>query len=236
MREAKPINRDRASLRRIEISMRKVIRRFLAKAQISILSHASRLLKSSDPLAGWEFDFSELNEELDALLKDTFSDGAGVAEKQLSAMDVEVSPSFSKDMRSMSADYASKRGADLVKHISESVRDDMRKQIALALDSGISTNEFAKLLENRYSFSDVRAERIARTEMAFADVAGNMAAYKEAGVELKEWITANDDLVSPECAMNGAQGPIPFNAKFASGAFQPPEHVNCRCDVIPVIK
>lgn len=236
MKEAKPINRRRAQRKRNEIALRKAVRSELARAQISLLRHASRLLKSDDPLEGWKWSFSGLLDELDDILSDTFADGASIAAQQLKDMDVELRPDFSDKIRSKATAYASKRGADLVTQISESIRDDMRTQIFSAIQAGLSTDEFAKLLEKRYAFSDTRAERIARTEMAFADVEGNMSAYKAAGVELKQWITAEDDKVSPECAMNGSQGPIPFNANFASGAFQPPEHPNCRCDVIPVIK
>lgn len=235
MKEGKALNRRRAARKRAEMALRKACRESIARAEISLLQHASKLLKADDPMAGWSTGWDDLSKTLDSVLADTFKDGSNMARKQVEDMGIRVGPDFSQEMRSRAHKYAKKHGADLVKHIDESVREDMRSVLQTALNDGWSTNEFAAEIESRYALSSQRAEVIARTEMAFADVEGNMAAYKKAGVELKRWITAGDDLVSDDCAMNAAAGPIPMSANFPSGAFQAPEHPNCRCDVIPVV-
>jgi SPP1 gp7 family putative phage head morphogenesis protein len=100
-------------------------------------------------------------------------------------------------------------------------------------------DQLADAIAQDTAFSDERAMTIARTESATADVQGNMAAYREARdqvgiVVLKEWITAGDDLVSEDCAANAEQGAIDLDDDFQSGANAPPDHPNCRCDVLPV--
>jgi len=235
VKEGKALNRKRASKRRAEITLRKACREAMARAEISFLQHASKMLKADDPMSGWSTGWEDLSKTLDSVLSDTFKEGSNMARKQVEDMGVKVAPDFSQEMRVRAVKYAKKHGADLVKHIDSSIRKDMRSVLELALKDGWSTDDFAKEIQKRYAFSNSRADTIARTEMAFADVEGNMAAYKKAGVEMKQWITAGDDLVSEECAMNGAAGPIPMNANFPSGAFQAPEHPNCRCDIIPII-
>ena len=115
----------------------------------------------------------------------------------------------------------------------------LASDVTTAIEEGWSTQQLAQTLEDNYAFSSERAETIARTETAAADVQGNMEAYREAadnGIEvLKKWITANDDLVSVDCAMNGESDPIGLDEAFPSGASEPPEHPNCRCDILPVL-
>ena len=54
----------------------------------------------------------------------------------------------------------------------------------------MSNDDLADLIQQNYGFSDARSENIARTETAFADSAGNMAAYRASGVVSgKRWIT-----------------------------------------------
>jgi HK97 family phage portal protein len=73
-----------------------------------------------------------------------------------------------------------------------------------------------------------RAEMIARTETAAAWAEGNIASYREAGVEYKEFSAAND--ACPICS--------PLDGKvyaIGSGEVTIPRHVSCRCDWLPVI-
>jgi len=47
-------------------------------------------------------------------------------------------------------------------------------------------------------------------------------------------MTANDDKVSTECAMNHGAGRS-IGEAFPSGATEPPQHPQCRCDVLPIV-
>lgn len=122
--------------------------------------------------------------------------------------------------------------------ISDSTRDMLRDTITQATEEGWSMDRLAGAISADDAFSDTRAMMIARTESATADVQGNLVGYKaaaEVGVQVqKEWITAGDELVSEDCAANAEQGPIDLDDTFQSGASAPPEHPNCRCDLVPV--
>lgn len=92
----------------------------------------------------------------------------------------------------------------------------------------------AESLSDDYAFSAGRAETIARTETAFADVQGNLIAYKESGVVAgKEWVAEPD--CCDICAENERQGVIGLNDSFQDGTDGPPAHPNCLCDVYPVL-
>lgn len=120
--------------------------------------------------------------------------------------------------------------------IAETTREGLRSLVANALENGDSNDVLSSAIEDSYLFSDARSMMIARTETATADVQGNMIAYRASGVVSgKRWITADDDLVSEDCAMNGEAGVIDIDGTFPSGAAEPPEHPNCRCDVVPVL-
>lgn len=96
----------------------------------------------------------------------------------------------------------------------------------------------ADAIRENGAFSASRAEMIARTETAFADVHGNRMFYEEAeayvGPIKWQWMTANDDKVSLECRMN--HGEVrPIGGVFPSGAVEPPQNPRCRCDVLPIV-
>lgn len=118
--------------------------------------------------------------------------------------------------------------------ITDSTRDMLRDTINAGLDEGLSMQELASRIEDSYAFSSSRAEAIARTETAMADMAGTMESYRATpGVIGKEWLTAGDDMVSDDCLSNEAAGIIPLDQKFPAGDDAPPNHVNCRCDIAP---
>jgi SPP1 gp7 family putative phage head morphogenesis protein len=120
--------------------------------------------------------------------------------------------------------------------IDDSTREMLRSSVTDAIENGWSNQRLANEIKDDYAFSSSRAEMVARTETAFADVKGNMIAYRDSGlVAGKEWVTAHDDKVSDECQANEDAGVIGLGDSFPSGAEEPPEHPNCRCDVLPVL-
>lgn len=120
--------------------------------------------------------------------------------------------------------------------ITESTRDGIRSLVANALEEGWSNDKLADALSEAYQFSDARAEVIARTETAFADVNGNLIAYRESGiVEGKRSLLAQSDYC-PICEGIADEGIIPIDGVFSTGHSGPPYHPACRCDLIPVLK
>lgn len=128
--------------------------------------------------------------------------------------------------------WAEERAADLVTQIRETTRDRVRELVAKALEEGWSNEQLAAALEDSEAFSDARALMIARTETAFADVAGNLIGWQESGVvESKEWIVAQDNECDACAELAGEI--VPLDEEFPEG--DPPLHPNCRCDVLPVL-
>lgn len=118
--------------------------------------------------------------------------------------------------------------------ITDATRELLRGTVREALEDGLSNDELADRIAEAYAFSDDRAETIARTETAFADVAGNLNAYKASGqVDRKQWVTAED--CCDECQeLDGLV--VDLGDDFPNeGGDGPPLHPNCRCDVLPVL-
>lgn len=120
--------------------------------------------------------------------------------------------------------------------IDESTREMVRSTVETALTEGQSADELKAALLDGHAFSPERAEMIARTEMAKADMAGTMVGYRTSGLVMgKKWSTSQDDLVSQECVACEAAGAIGLDDTFPSGEDAPPNHPNCRCTVLPVL-
>lgn len=77
-------------------------------------------------------------------------------------------------------------------------------------------------------FGEMRAERIAATEITRMFDMGNKLAHEEAGIMTEEWQTVRDESVCPICSPLNGQ-------RFATNEGpRPPAHVNCRCARLPV--
>lgn len=131
--------------------------------------------------------------------------------------------------------WADERAGEMIKGVSQTTRDTIRDLVTKAEEEGWSNADLASEIEDSFGFSRKRADVIARTETAAADVQGNKAAYVASGVEEWEWVTANDDKVSDECMSNDGEIRTIGDA-FPSGAIQAPGHPVCRCDVIPIFR
>ena len=120
--------------------------------------------------------------------------------------------------------------------ITETTRDELRGLTADAIDEGWSVDTFTSELLDSFAFSEERATTIARTELAFAHVEGNLTAWDESGVvEQKQSILCSEHDLDDTCNDNADEGPIPLDAEFQSGHQGPPYHPNCVCDVVPVL-
>lgn len=256
-RKIKQIDRDRTACKKARIKLRRIfVSAFKAMAddvakQIAAhigkvdQSEVDRILHALN-LTG----FAEIVGDLDDAITEITKDGAYQALVQIGI--AENNEAMVNQVNEKAVVWAKDRAAEMVGKkwindelvdnpneswtIEESTREMLRADVADAIDQGWSNDTLAENLTESYAFSDDRAEMIARTETAFADVQGNVISYRESGlVSGKEWITAEDDLVSDDCQANADEGEIPFEQAFESGADFPPEHPNCRCDVIPVL-
>lgn len=129
--------------------------------------------------------------------------------------------------------YAAEQSARLVAEVEDATREFLRTDIQAAIEQGWSTSDLADALADNYAFSDERAETIARTELANANVQGSIAGWKETGqVEKKQWIAAQDEFCDDCAELDGMIDDIDGDFK---GNGDPPLHPNCRCDVLPIL-
>jgi len=129
--------------------------------------------------------------------------------------------------------YAKARAAELVTGVDDATRDDLKDIIADGLEDNIGMDVIADNIRDAYSFSEDRAELIARTEVTMANQNGaldGMKLAKGAGVELqKVWVPDAD--ACDDCQDNGDDGPIDLDDQFSSGDDCPPAHPRCECSL-----
>lgn len=115
--------------------------------------------------------------------------------------------------------------------IGRATRDMLRALITTAMEEGSSTANLATAIRDAVAFSPDRAETVARTESAIADVQGQIVGWKATEVVAgKQWLAAPD--CCDDCQLLDGQI-VALDDDFADG--DPPLHPNCRCDVLPVL-
>lgn len=97
---------------------------------------------------------------------------------------------------------------------------------------GLNPRTVARKLSQQFDVGNYNWERLARSEIAQAQVLGKKAEYEAAGIERVDYVTAADGLVSSICrglAANGpyalADAPVPMRDS----------HPSCRCTWRPVL-
>lgn len=189
---------------------------------------------------------------LAAVLDSITDDLGGVAQDGARLAADQVGVEIDLDLANEDAsDWARTRGAELVGKrynkdgelvdnprakyaITDGTREHLRGMVVQAIDEGWSNDTLASNIKASYAFSAARAEVIARTETARADVAGNLVGWKASGVvERKQWMVGED--CCPECCdLDGIE--VDLDESFpGDGGDGPPLHPNCRCDIAPVI-
>ena len=133
--------------------------------------------------------------------------------------------------------YADKRGGELIKDLAGTTEDAMRSLLSRAVEDGMSADELSNEIEQMGAFGDYRADVIARTELAYAHVQGNVEGWKASGqVVGKRWLLADTHDVPDECDEAAEAGVVNMDDEFAPGIDFPPAHPGCACDVLPVLE
>lgn len=120
-------------------------------------------------------------------------------------------------------------------------QDKMAEIIAQGLKEGKSIPEIRRAMSAEFdNLTRVQSERITRTEVLKANNFGAVDAWEQSGlVEGKQWLTAEDDRVDPECARYNGKiiGLKDYYTKTEYDTVdEPPLHPNCRCTVLPIVK
>lgn len=259
----RPINRDRPAVAKARKQLADAVTKFLAAQAPKIadqIAAALGLEKSSQGGGVREkarhivdaLSFNAWADDLPGIVEPMLS-GIAVAGGKLALDQIDVmGDDITRLMRERAEAWAANRAAEMVGmkwvdgellpnpdarwQITEGTREMVRSFTEQALDEGWSAQELADQIGESYAFSENRAEMIARTEIAKADVAGTMQGYRASGVvKMKRWLTAEDDKVSDECMECEKAGAIGIDDTFPSGEDAPPNHPNCRCAVLPVL-
>jgi hypothetical protein len=258
-KKLKPINRDRGAVKAARSALAKEIKALFDKERPNLAHQIATLLrrtgKSDDDrvesiMSELDFDgWVTLVVDGEKILVHIVVDGSGEAVTQVGQ---KLSPAMLDQVNEAAVDWARERSAEMVgmKYaadgtlaanpnaewaITDSTRELLRTDVAKAIEEGMSPAELGDLLEESYTFSSDRADTIARTEIANADVQGSLIGYAESGVvEGKELILSDSHSDPDECDDAAAMGVVPLEDDF-SGLGDPPYHPNCECDVLPVL-
>jgi SPP1 gp7 family putative phage head morphogenesis protein len=143
-----------------------------------------------------------------------------------------------------------------IDRMSEDIDDTTRKEIFAIIKEwnkeGLWADAIAASVRskfNQYTRKTGRIEKVVRTEVTRASNKSQESAYEQSWVvQEKEWFTALDERVAPECAVlhgkkikvwgtflkKGDKDPLGNKVTYESVKF-PPRHVNCRCTLRPII-
>lgn len=212
----------------------------LAKAAPPTDDQSGRVDKALDDV---DWTWSDLAPSLDPII-------AGIAvaagTDALSELDL-FDSAMLKRMTARAKAYAEERAAELVGmkivdgelvenpnaafSIAETTRTMIRNEVAKALEDGASNDQLASIIRDAGAFSGARAEMIARTETANADVQGQIAGWRESGVVGGlQWLAAPD--CCDECQEIDGDV-VSIDEGFPDG--DPPLHPNCRCSISAVL-
>ena len=125
--------------------------------------------------------------------------------------------------------FAADRGGELIKDLAGTTDEAMQALLARAVNEGMSSEELSQSIEDMGAFGDYRADLIARTELAFAHVQGNVEGWKAAGdqVEGKRSILGDLHDVPDECDDAADAGVVGLDEDFGDGLDFPPYHPDC---------
>lgn len=149
--------------------------------------------------------------------------------------------SFGLDVKPLSSlVYLEQYVPRLVDAVTRGMAEGVRDAVARGLSEGMSIPDIADAIKQEIpGIAEYKAERIARTEASHAYTRGKVDAWKQAGIEKKEWVLGgNPCQVCLDIAAANPE-PIPMDQPFYTGDFwgtgNTPAHPNCTCTTAPVI-
>ena len=145
-------------------------------------------------------------------------------------------------LRQSAVDYAKERSAEMVGKrivngllvdnpdskwsITQTTRDALRDMVAKSAQEGWTGQELAGRIRDDFAFSQSRASMIARTEMAFADLANTVEGWKQSGVVESKMFHAAPDCCDTCQDYDGET--VGLDDDFSWGDTDLP-HPHCRC-------
>lgn len=192
-------------------------------------------------MTAWTFDpVNVLNEIADA--ESVFIDAAGAVDGPLlqesfrawvrglenAASDMDASAAI-EETRSQWSSQLAQRGLDLVKTATaRALRDDILTELQSGAYAGLNPTEVARRLAAQFDLHNYDWERLARSEIAYAQSLGKQAQYATMDVQQYDWITGGAG-VCPICIGYESGGPYPLG----NGPMPMRDsHPNCRCSIL----
>lgn len=173
-----------------------------------------------DAFDGIDWDWSDLYDLVEPALAGIAVAAGQDAVSELGLFDAETL----KRVTARATDYARNRAAEMVGKawvdgelidnpasewvISDVTRDMLRSLITTAMEEGQSNAELRAAIEDAGAFSSDRADMIARSETALADIRGNGAGWIESGVVSQAEFSASPDCCDECQAEDGKIVPL----------------------------
>lgn len=210
------------------------------------------LRESAQYPEGWEGVDEEVWDLFEGPLVRTAAEGLKAGARGLMA---EVGVRIGFDLKNPRAvKYITAHGAELVKGIMETTREDMRVMLSWGMEHGWSYDKMAGAIQERFkgyydgeswwNFDAARPQGHIDSRAHLISVTEAGEAYEEGGYEAagmleaegvgieKMWSTMGDDAVSEGCKENEDEGWIGYEETHRSGDLHPLRFPGCRCDEI----
>lgn len=235
---------------RIEKQLESVRKAVVAKVKAKKVRKADEddINKILNDNSFWESLWIDLPADIAVNLEDAIK--AGMTQGMLQ-LDVNISSSkVINELNSIAQAAAKSRAAEMVGMawdadgnlvanpkaqyvISDTTRNELRKLVTEAFGENTPMSELISDIQDAGTFSVVRAQMIARTEVNRAQAMGTYSTWEKTGVvKTVRWQHSNLDNVCDQCVANADAGEIAFGKAFPSGDKYPPVHPNCRCVVV----
>jgi SPP1 gp7 family putative phage head morphogenesis protein len=239
-----PIDRDRPSVTEAVAAIRATMLAHFGQQKKAALAAVGSVSKADGPFDVLSSDDQlkklqkKLQEQIDKMAQDGAQAGLYQVAHLIMPSDDDVDEALDKMLsqaNDKAVEYAKSRAAELVTQVDDTTRDRLRTLTARAEEEGWSNDQLADEIEAFSGFSADRAEMIARTETAFADVQGNLAGWQESGVvKGKRWLVGAGCCEDCE-KLDGQVVALDeqFEPEDDAPIDGPPYHPNCRCDVAP---
>lgn len=199
---------------------------------------------------------NKMDEALKHTLASAFLNGLSVgAEHGANLLGKKEYKALSEDLKRVFNLWVDSYGLELCKDINTTTKNKLRKLVSESIAEGDAPKVIAKKItdavdESFASDIKVRSMLIARTESCTTINAGSNELYKQEGVQMKEWISVQDDRTrDSHLVMDGVVIPITDKfevpaTEYTEGAFMdyagdataPVGQVaNCRCTIAPFV-
>lgn len=116
--------------------------------------------------------------------------------------------------------------------ITDTTRHVLEELVQRAFSAGLTPDEAAQEIEDSGIFGEARAEMVASTEMARAQIKGALTTAKDIGVVAKQSELSGDHDIDDECDEAVDDGVVAIEDSFSTGEDGPPYHPNCNCALV----